>query len=124
MPYVIEESQISADNGWPMFRALLLEYPDDPGAWKIDDQYLFGSKIMVAPLLEASSSRDVYLPGKNNWTDYQTGQKYAPGWQHIQVPENALQAVILVPEGAVIKHVPVAQSTEEIDWNSVYEKTY
>ena len=125
MPYIVEESQEASANGWPMFRALLLEYPDDPGAWKIDDQYMFGSKIMVAPLLEAGASqRDVYLPGKNKWVDYQTGEIYSPGWQNIQAPSDGLQAIILVPQGSTIKHVPVAQNTSEIDWKAVYVKNY
>ena len=124
MPYIIEESEIASANGWPMFRALLLEYPEDPGAWKVDDQYMFGSKIMVAPLLEPGNSREVYLPGKNKWVDYQTGKKYSPGWQSITVPQDALQAIILIPEGTKIKHVPVAQHTGEIDWNKVYVKSY
>ena len=125
MPYIIEESEVASSNGWPMFRAIFLEYPDDPGAWKVDDQYLFGSKIMVAPLLESESvNRDVYLPGKVNWVDYQTGDVYSPGWQNISAPKDGLQAIILVPQGTVLKHVPVAQSTSEIDWNSVFEKNY
>lgn len=124
MPYIIEESEIASANGWPMFRALLLEYPEDPGAWKVDDQYMFGSKIMVAPLLKPGNSREVYLPGKNKWVDYQTGKKYSPGWQSITVPQDALQAIILIPEGTKIKHVPVAQQTGEIDWNKVYVKSY
>ena len=124
MPYIIEESQAASANGLPMFRALLVEYPEDPGAWNIDDQYLFGSKIMVAPLLEAAESRNVYIPGNKHWVDYQTGEIYSPGWQNIKVPEDGLQAVILVPQGESLKHAPVAQHTSEIDWNSVYEKTY
>ena len=124
MPYIIEESETASSNGWPMFRALLLEYPEDPGAWKIDDQYMFGSKIMVAPLLEPGTSREVYLPGRENWVDYQTGTLYSPGWRNVTVPDDGLQAVILVPQGSVIKHVPVAQNTSEIDWNAVYEKKF
>ena len=124
MPYILEESETASANGWPMFRALLLEYPDDPGAWKVDDQYMFGSKILVAPLLEARNSRDVYLPGSNKWVDYQTGKTYNPGWHNIIVPADALQAVILVPKGSVIKHVPVAQHTGDIDWSKVYDKKY
>ena len=124
MPYILEESETASENGWPMFRALLLEYPDDPGAWKVDDQYMFGSKILVAPLLEPGNSRDVYLPGSNKWVDYQTGKTYNPGWQNIIVPADALQAVILVPKGSVIKHVPVAQHTGDIDWSKVYDKKY
>lgn len=124
MPYIIEESEVAAANGWPMFRALLLEYPEDPAVWKIDDQYMFGSKIMVAPLLEPGNSRYVYLPGSSKWVDYQTGKKYTPGWQKIDVPTSALQAIILVPEGSKIKHVPVAQHTSDIDWNKVYVKKF
>ena len=125
MPYIIEEAKESSANGWPMFRAIFLEYPDDPGAWKIDDQYLLGSKIMVAPILESGAlSRDVYLPGNTEWVDYQTGEVYKPGWQNISVPTDALQAVILVPKGSSLKHVPVAQSTSQIDWEAVYEKQY
>lgn len=125
MPYIIEESEIASANGWPMFRALLMEYPEDTGAWKIDDQYMFGSKIMVAPLIEAAStSRDVYLPGEKMWVDYQTGEKYTPGWHKISVIPDNLQAIIMIPEGTTIKHVPVAQSTSEIDWDAVYEKNY
>ena len=125
MPYIMEESEMASSNGWPMFRALLLEFPEDPGVWNIDDQYMFGSKIMVAPLLESGATeRNVYLPGIKNWIDYQTGKKYTPGWQTISAPQDALQAIILVPEGTVIKHAPVAQHTSEIDWNSVYEKKY
>ena len=64
-------------------RALLLEYPDDPGAWLVEDEYMFGSNLLVAPMLEEGSGRDVYLPGRQKWLDYQTGKVYAPGWNHI-----------------------------------------
>ncbi|MCH5248147.1 MAG: alpha-xylosidase [Muribaculaceae bacterium] len=124
MPYVVQQAEKSANNGWPMFRALLLEFPDDPGAWNVEDQYLFGEDILVAPLLEPGDSRDVYLPGGIKWIDYQTGQTYQPGWNRVTVPADALQAVILVRDGATIPHVPVAQSTSQIDWNAVYDKTY
>lgn len=49
MPYVYSEAVTSSANGWPMMRALLLEFPDDPGAWRVDDEYMFGSSILVAP---------------------------------------------------------------------------
>ena len=64
--------------------ALLLEYPDDPGAWLVEDEYMFGSNLLVAPMLEEGSGRDVYLPGRQKWIDYQTGKVYAPGWNHIK----------------------------------------
>lgn len=122
MPYIYEQAQQSAKAGLPMQRALLLEYPEDPGAWFIEDQYLFGESMMVAPMLEAGTGRDVYLPGKDRWVDYQTGKTYGPGWNHIECGK--LPIVILVKKGATIKTVPVALSTDFIDWNKVSSKKY
>ena len=51
MPYVYAQAKECTEKGLPMLRALFVEFPDDPGAWKVDDEYLFGSQILVAPLL-------------------------------------------------------------------------
>lgn len=50
MPYVYAQAKECTEKGLPMLRALFVEFPDDPGAWKVDDEYLFGSQILVAPL--------------------------------------------------------------------------
>ena len=122
MPYIYEQAQKAAAEGLPMQRALLLDYPDDPGAWLIEDQYLFGESMMVAPMLEAGTGRDVYLPGKDRWVDYQTGKTYNAGWNHIECGK--LPIVILVRKGATIGTVPVAQCTDQIDWKKVTYKKY
>jgi alpha-D-xyloside xylohydrolase len=101
-----------------MFRALLLEFPDDAGAWDIDDQYMFGSQIMVAPLFEEGYERNVYLPGNSAWTDYQTGDTYKPGWHKLQA-KGQLQCIILVRDGAVLPLADVAQSTDRINWDTI-----
>ncbi len=51
MPYVYAQAKECTEKGLPMLRALFVEFPDDPGAWKVDDEYLFGSQILVAPCL-------------------------------------------------------------------------
>lgn len=62
MPYVYAQARECTEKGLPMLRALFVEFPDDPGAWKVDDEYLFGSQILVAPLLESGmTGRTVYL---------------------------------------------------------------
>lgn len=121
MPYVLQQAEACTKAGLPMLRALLIEYPDDPAVWQIDDQYLFGSDILVAPLMDSNTTRNVYLPG-GKWVDYQTKKVYNPGWNKIEAGE--IPCVILVRKGAVIPHVPVAQSTQEIDWNKVYNVKY
>ena len=122
MPYVYAQAKESSENGWPMMRALLLEYPEDPGAWMVEDEYLFGNNLLVAPMLEDGNSRDVYLPGKNKWIDYQTGKMYNPGWNHITCGE--LPIVIMVKDGSAIPHIPVAQCTDQLKWEKITWKHY
>lgn len=122
MPYVYSEAVTSSANGWPMMRALLLEFPDDPGAWRVDDEYMFGSSILVAPMMEAGSSRDVYLPGKGKWIDYKTGRVYTPGWHRIDTAE--MPVVIMVKDGTALPILPVAQSTDRLEWNKLTWKPF
>lgn len=121
MPYVIAQSKHSSENGLPMVRALFVEYPDDPGSWLVDDQYLFGSDILVAPLFESVTSRNVYLP-PGQWIDYQTGKTYSGGWHNITAGEIPL--VMLVKSGSVIPHIKLAQSTKDMDWSTLELKVY
>ena len=62
MPYIVKEAEECASNGWPMFRALQVEFPEDPGVWQIEDEYMFGKDFLVAPLLTQTRKRSVYLP--------------------------------------------------------------
>jgi alpha-D-xyloside xylohydrolase len=105
-----------------MVRALFVEFPNDPGAWLIEDEYMFGSDMLVAPLFQDSVyERDVYLPG-GQWIDYQDGKIYNSGWQHIKAGK--IPAVILVRNGAVIPHAKLAQSTKDIDWSKIQLLVY
>ena len=121
MPYIREQAENCTRTGLPMVRALLVEYPDDPAVWTIDDEYLFGSDILVAPLMEEASSRRVYLP-EGKWVDYQSKKTYGSGWQ--QIPAGTIPCIILVRKGAVIPHIPVAQCTAELDWSKTYNVKY
>lgn len=116
MPYIYTQARDCSLRGLPMLRAMLVEYPDDPGSWLVDDQYLFGSDLLVAPLLENGISRTVYLPG-GKWIDYQTGRAYAPGWHDIETGE--LPIVVLVRDGAAIPRIDLAQSTAFMDWSAL-----
>ncbi len=122
MPYVYAQAKLCTEKGLPMVRALFVEYPHDPGAWLVEDQYLFGTDLLVAPLFEQSTSRMVYLPGTTKWIDYQTQKSYSPGWNEIEVGE--IPCVILVRDGAIVPTVPVAQHTALIDWNKVTANVY
>jgi alpha-D-xyloside xylohydrolase len=117
MPYVYAQAKDASEHGLPMVRALFVEFPEDPGAWLVDNEYLYGSRILVAPLLhQGETSRAVYLP-PGTWIDYQTGKDYASGWQKIEagnIPE-----IILVRDGTVIPQIALAQSTLQMDWSKI-----
>lgn len=121
MPYIYEQAKECTEKGLPMMRALFIEYPDDPGAWLVDDEYLFGRDILVAPLFEAVAARNVYLPG-GEWIDYQSGKTYSPGWHSIE--PGGIPIVMLVRKGAVIPHIKLAQSTQFMDWSELELKVY
>ena len=121
MPSVYAQAKDCSERGLPMVRALLVEFPDDPGAWFVEDEYMFGSQILVAPMLETGKSRTVYLP-RGKWIDYQTGKVYEGGYQTIPTAE--IPCVILVKDGSLIPHVPVAQNTGDIKWDKVELKAY
>ena len=88
----------------------------------VEDQYLFGSQMLVAPMMEDGTSRNVYLPGKDKWIDYQTGKVYTPGWHKVACGK--LPIIIMVKDGSAIPHVNVAQSTDKIDWSKIQWKKY
>jgi alpha-D-xyloside xylohydrolase len=76
IPYLYVEAQACCKSGWPMFRSLVMEWPDDPTVWGISDEYMLGSAFLVCPVLNAAGVRDVYLP-EGKWVDFWSGQVLA-----------------------------------------------
>lgn len=73
--------QEAHEKGTPVMRTLFYEFPEDEQAWEVEDEYLYGAKILVAPVLEAGAViRNIYLPGKNIvWEDSETGETHCGG---------------------------------------------
>jgi alpha-D-xyloside xylohydrolase len=83
----------------------------------VDNEYLFGSSMLVAPLMhENETGREVYLP-PGGWIDYQSGKNYSGGWQKIEAGE--IPAIILVRDGTVLPQIKPAQSTMQLDWSKL-----
>ena len=116
MPYIYAQAKDCTERGLPMLRALFIEYPDDPGSWLVDNEYLFGSDMLVAPLFENVMNREVYLP-PGEWIDYQTSKIYTGGWHKIEA--GRIPVIVMVREGAVIPHIKLAQSTAQMDWKNL-----
>ncbi len=73
------------EKGSPVMRALFYEFPKDQTCWTVEDEYMYGGRYLVAPVLHAGArKRSVYLPAGCLWTDLNTGSEYAGG-QSIEV---------------------------------------
>lgn len=122
MPYVYAQAVDSSQKGFPMIRTLFFEFPGDPTSWLIEDEYMFGSDLLVAPLMEEVMEREVYLP-PGSWVDYQTKNIYRGGQWH-KIKAGTIPCVILVKGGSVIPHLALAQSTKDMDWSKIDLKIY
>ncbi len=101
MPYLHNAAVEATEIGAPLLRAMLLEFPQDPGTHTLDRQYMLGGSLLVAPVFSAEGECDVYLPA-GRWTNYFTGEEVEGGWRHerhdffglpLYVRENTLLAI-------------------------------
>lgn len=79
MEYLFSEAQDCINQALPMLRALTLEFDRDPAACGVDDEYLLGSSLLIAPVFSDDPSRMVYLPEGVVWTDLFSGRQYEGG---------------------------------------------
>ena len=93
-------------------RPLVLNYPDDPRAWTIGHEFLWGDDLLVAPVTrEGATAWPVYLPA-GRWHDFWTGAAYeGPGGVTLPAPVDRLP--LLVRAGAILPLGPVVQHTGE-----------
>ena len=76
--------------GLPAQRPLFLHYADDPALYAVQDQFLYGADLLVAPVIEeGAQARAVLLPGEGPWRHCWTGQDYDPGTYEIAAPIGA-----------------------------------
>jgi alpha-D-xyloside xylohydrolase len=78
MPYLREVSQEAQDHGWPMLRAMVLEYPEDPTCRYLDTQYMMGASLLVAPIFSEDGQVTYYLPN-GTWRNLLTGEQVSGG---------------------------------------------
>ena len=77
--YISSLYQEAHENGSPLLRAMFYEFPEDEMCWTLQDQYMFGGKYLVAPILRLNQfSREVYLP-QGSWTLTSTGEVFQGG---------------------------------------------
>jgi alpha-D-xyloside xylohydrolase len=79
-PYIMEQMSVASASGLPPIRPLFVDFPSDPSAWEVEDQFMLGPDLLVAPVLEEGArSRKVYLPAGAAWVDAWESQVYLGG---------------------------------------------
>ena len=74
-PYIMDQMKAAHEKGTPPMRPLFYDFPNDSQAWEIEDQFMFGPDLLVAPVLyEGACSRKVYLPAGETWRDAWTDE--------------------------------------------------
>ena len=123
MPYIIQESRVATESGYPVVQALLMHHFNDPTCWHIDSEYYFGRFFLVAPVMNADDCRDIYLP-EGEWVNFFTRERFhGPVWlKNVQVPLD--QMPVFCRPGTIIPvYEPEVKSTDDIDFANVTEIT-
>jgi alpha-glucosidase len=110
MPYIYGLFREAALDGTPIMRPLFWEFPDDANAYAIDDQFLLGPSLLVAPVLKPGArARAVYMPA-GDWYNYRT-QERLTGGQYVGVDAPLEVIPVFVRAGTIL---PVESNTLEI----------
>jgi alpha-glucosidase len=113
LPYIYNVMEESSETGVPALRPLFMEFPSDERVATIDDEFMFGSDLLIAPVLwEGAEGRQVNLP-PGDWFDYWTGKRFK-GDSSFYVPVTINSIPIFVRGGGFIFRQPVVQNTGEM----------
>ncbi|BAX82402.1 glycoside hydrolase family 31 protein [Labilibaculum antarcticum] len=108
-PYIYTYAREAYETGLPIMRAVVLEYPDDKETYHLNNQFLFGKDIMVAPVVEKGASQvKIYLP-EGEWIDFSNGTRLYQGKTWIEYPVEIETIPIFVKKGSIIPTMPVMQ---------------
>jgi len=111
MPYLYEAARAAHEEGVPVMRAMVLEFPDDPGCAHLERQFMLGPDLLVAPVFNDEGNVRYYVP-EGTWTDFLTGRTVTgPRW--VSETHGFLSVPLLVRPGAVI---PVGAHTDRPDY--------
>jgi alpha-D-xyloside xylohydrolase len=110
LPYIYSAAWGVTHNGETLMRALPLEFPSDPGARAVSDQFMFGAALLINPVVkEDAKQRRVYLPASNNWIDFWTGKR-DNGGQSVTTDAPLERIPIFARAGSIIPYGPRVES--------------
>ena len=145
LPYIYSLAHdVTADNGTYQ-RALMMDFRNDRNVWNINNEFMFGRSLLVAPVLEAkytperaqsqrragigdvdfmeARSTKVYLPAGTKWYDFETMKLYNGG-QEIEREVNIKSIPLFVKAGTILPIGPDVQYSTEKPWDDLEIRVY
>lgn len=122
VPYLTAAFQRYAEDGTPPFRALVLDAPEDKRLYTVDDQYMVGDRMMVAPLFAGEASRKVVLP-QGSWHDFWSGEAVNGGTE-LSVPAFTERIPVYVKSGSIVPWADVGLFAEAPETRRITARVY
>ncbi|XP_045214547.2 lysosomal alpha-glucosidase-like isoform X2 [Mercenaria mercenaria] len=114
LPYLYTLFYESYTTGTPVARAMFYEFPNNKDTYHIDNQFMWGSGLLIAPVLtEKSRSVDVYLPLNSVWYNFYSGQRLTGKGKNMTLPAPLNIINLLVQAGSIIPMQEYALTTTE-----------
>lgn len=103
-PYLHEQMRVASATGLPPMRPLFVDHPEDAAAWVVDDEFLLGPDVLVAPVYRPGErAREVYLPAGRDWVDPATGRPHRGGERiTLDVPLDRVAALVAADAGPLV----------------------
>jgi alpha-D-xyloside xylohydrolase len=118
VPYLYSAFNEYRTTGKPPIRAMVLDWPGDKKVREIDDQFMFGDSVLVAPMFAGEGKRQVYLPA-GDWYDFWTHAKLSGGAM-IEATNGVGEIPLFVKGGTLL---PLAESVEFIKPDTCFAVT-
>ena len=99
-PYLFAAAHDAHDHGWPVMRAMVLEFPGDPACHHLEHQYMLGGNLLVAPVFRADNVAEYYLPA-GRWTNLLSGVA-VDGGRWVRETLGYLEMPLFVRGGAML----------------------
>lgn len=111
LPYNYTLAYLNATTGSPLMRPLFYQFDKDTAACRVEDQYMWGENLLVAPVIKKGlTTRSIYLPG-GKWFDFTTGTLYN-GSSRIDFPLTIENIPVFARAGSFIPMTTPVTSTD------------
>jgi alpha-D-xyloside xylohydrolase len=112
IPYTRSFLHAASATGAPVIRPLFFAYPDEPA---LADEYLYGSELLVAPVITAGATTRALRVPPGQWLDYNgRHQAFGPGMATLPAPLDTIP--VLVREGAIVTRGALLRGND--DWTT------